>query len=161
MPAGRPERGIEVADADTFDAFYRGSNQRLYDCVYAITGNRSEAQDAVHEAYARAWQRWNTVGDYADPEAWVRTVARRVAVSRWRRTRSALLAHRRPGPPPASAGHPAGHDAAGGLQCLTVSPPPSTRSGDNVRRSRSPGRRRSAAGVASGRYARPWPRVSP
>jgi len=100
MPAGRPERGIEVADADTFDAFYRGSNQRLYDCVYAITGNRSEAQDAVHEAYARAWQRWNTVGDYADPEAWVRTVARRVAVSRWRRTRSALLAHRRHGPPP-------------------------------------------------------------
>src|SRR6266508_3947778 len=99
MPAGRPDRGIEVADADTFDAFYRGSNQRLYDCVYAITGNRSEAQDAVHEAYARAWQRWNTVGDYADPEAWVRTVARRIAVSRWRRTRSALLAHRRHGPP--------------------------------------------------------------
>src|SRR6266511_3011998 len=76
MPAGRPDRGIEVADADTFDAFYRGSNQRLYDCVYAITGNRSEAQDAVHEAYARAWQRWNTVGDYADAVALIAALAR-------------------------------------------------------------------------------------
>jgi RNA polymerase sigma-70 factor (ECF subfamily) len=92
--------GIEVADAETFDAFYRGSRQRLYDCLYALTGNAAEAQDAVHEAYARAWQRWTTVGDYGDPEAWVRTVARRVAVSRWRRARSALLAHRRHGPPP-------------------------------------------------------------
>jgi RNA polymerase sigma-70 factor (ECF subfamily) len=54
----------------------------------------------VHEAYARAWQRWSTVENYADPEAWVRTVARRVAVSRWRRTRSALRAYRRAGPPP-------------------------------------------------------------
>ncbi|SCF28369.1 SigE family RNA polymerase sigma factor [Micromonospora mirobrigensis] len=85
---------------DSFDGFYRASRQRLYDCVYALTGNAAEAQDAVHEAYARAWQRWSTVGEYADPEAWVRTVARRVAVSRWRRARSAWTAHRRHGPPP-------------------------------------------------------------
>lgn len=89
-----------MADTQTFDAFYRGSNQRLFDCLYALTGNPAEAQDAVHEAYARAWQRWDSVGEYADPEAWVRTVARRIAVSRWRRTRAALVAHRRHGPPP-------------------------------------------------------------
>jgi len=89
-----------MADADSFDAFYRASRQRLYDCLYALTGNAAEAQDALHEAYARAWQRWATVETYGDPEAWVRTVARRVAVSRWRRTRSALRAYRRAGPPP-------------------------------------------------------------
>jgi RNA polymerase sigma-70 factor (ECF subfamily) len=89
-----------VPDEHSFDTFYRASNQRLYDCLYAVTGNAAEAQDVVHEAYARAWQRWNTVGGYADPEAWVRTVARRIAVSRWRRTRTALLAQRRAGPPP-------------------------------------------------------------
>ncbi|MFC8617276.1 SigE family RNA polymerase sigma factor [Micromonospora purpureochromogenes] len=88
-----------MSGEESFDAFYRGSRQRLYDCLYALTGNAAEAQDVVHEAYARAWQRWSTVGEYADPEAWVRTVARRVAVSRWRRARSALNAYRRAGPP--------------------------------------------------------------
>lgn len=89
-----------MAGSDSFDAFYRASRQRLYDCLYALTGNAAEAQDAVQEAYARAWQRWSTVGEYADPEAWVRTVARRIAVSRWRRARSALRAYHRAGPPP-------------------------------------------------------------
>jgi RNA polymerase sigma-70 factor (ECF subfamily) len=90
-----------VPDETSFDAFYRASRQRLFVTLYALTGDRAEAQDTVQEAYARAWQRWSTVGDYRDPEAWVRTVARRIAVSRWRRTRNRLLAHRRVGEPPA------------------------------------------------------------
>jgi RNA polymerase sigma-70 factor (ECF subfamily) len=89
-----------VPDQTSFDAFYRASRQRLFACLYAVTGDPAEAQDAVHEAYARAWQRWSKVGDYGDPEAWVRTVARRIAVSRWRRTRNRLAAHRRAGAPP-------------------------------------------------------------
>ena len=89
----------DVPDESSFDAFYRASRQRLFDCLYALTGDAFEAQDAVHEAYARAWQRWSKVGEYGDPEAWVRTVARRVAVSRWRRTRNRLVAHRRVGEP--------------------------------------------------------------
>lgn len=93
-----------VADQTSFDTFYRASRQRLFDCLYALTGDPSEAQDAVHEAYARAWQRWSRVGGYGDPEAWVRTVARRIAVSRWRRTRNRLVAHRRLGEPPALPG---------------------------------------------------------
>jgi RNA polymerase sigma-70 factor (ECF subfamily) len=35
------------------------------------------------------------VAGYEDPEAWVRTVAYRIAVSSWRRTVSRLRAHRR------------------------------------------------------------------
>lgn len=88
-----------VADAESFDSFYRATRQRLFDTLYALTGDPGEAQDAVHEAYARAWQRWDRIGDYGDPEAWVRTVARRIAVSRWRRTRNRLVAHRRLGGP--------------------------------------------------------------
>lgn len=89
----------DVPDQHSFDAFYRATRQRLFDCLYALTGDSAEAQDAVHEAYARAWQRWSKVGGYGDPEAWVRTVARRIAVSRWRRTRNRLVAHRRVGEP--------------------------------------------------------------
>jgi len=93
-------------DQSSFDEFYRTTSRRVMHHVYAMTGDRTEAQDCVQEAYARAWQRWGQLhrgdadsgsGD-GDPEAWVRTVARRIAVSRWRRTRTAarhLLVHGR------------------------------------------------------------------
>jgi RNA polymerase sigma-70 factor (ECF subfamily) len=93
-----------LPDADGFDAFYRSTQQRLFSYLYAITGDAAEAQDVVHEAYARAWQRWATVREYADPEAWMRTVARRIAVSGWRRARTRLAAHRRHGVPDPSPG---------------------------------------------------------
>jgi len=93
-----------VADTESFDEFYRASRQRLFVALCALTGDAGEAQDAVHEAFARAWQRWDSIRGYGDPEAWVRTVARRIAVSRWRRARNRLTAHRRHGPPPALPG---------------------------------------------------------
>ena len=89
-----------VPDQESFDAFYRATRQRVYANVYAMTGDPAEAQDSVHEAYARARQRWSGLSADGEPEAWVRTVARRVAVSRWRRARNRLIAHRRLGEPP-------------------------------------------------------------
>jgi RNA polymerase sigma-70 factor, ECF subfamily len=86
-----------MPDQTSFDAFYRASRRRLFDCLFALTGNPAEAQDVVHEAYVRAWQRWSTVGTYEDPEAWVRLVARRIAANRWRRARNRLVAYRRAG----------------------------------------------------------------
>ncbi|MFF5174387.1 SigE family RNA polymerase sigma factor [Micromonospora sp. NPDC000089] len=86
-----------MPDVDEYDEFYRGSRQRLLGYVYALTGNLPEAQDAVQEAYVRAWQRWSTVSGYDDPEAWVRVVASRIAVSRWRSLRSRARAYRRHG----------------------------------------------------------------
>lgn len=52
------------------------------------------------EAYARAWQRWDRLTREGDPLPWVRTVALRLAVSSWRRTRNRLRAQRRHGPVP-------------------------------------------------------------
>ncbi|MDZ5441958.1 SigE family RNA polymerase sigma factor [Micromonospora sp. 4G57] len=86
-----------MSDVDGFDEFYRGSRQRLLGFVYVLTGNLAEAQDAVQEAYIRAWQRWSTVRDYDDPEAWLRVVASRIAVSRWRSLRSRARAYLRHG----------------------------------------------------------------
>ena len=63
--------------------------------LYAMTGDLAEAEDAVAEAYARAWQRWSQVGRYGDPAVWVRTVAYRIAVSSWRRGRNRRAAHER------------------------------------------------------------------
>jgi RNA polymerase sigma-70 factor (ECF subfamily) len=84
-----------MRDAGEFDAFYAGSSGRVLGQVYAMTGNRAEAEDAVAEAYARAWQRWTTVRDCDSPEAWVRRVASRIAVSSWRKTVNRLRAHHR------------------------------------------------------------------
>ncbi|MDG4823700.1 SigE family RNA polymerase sigma factor [Asanoa sp. WMMD1127] len=87
-----------AGEAD-FDAFYRGSRRRMFGYVYVLTGDVAEAQDVVQEAFVRAWQRWETVGGYPDPESWVRVVAARIAVSRWRRRRSRARAYARHGAP--------------------------------------------------------------
>ena len=89
-----------MTDNEDFDAFYLGSRTRLVHQLYAMTGDLGAAQDAAQEAYARAWQRWGKVRMYDDPEAWLRTVAWRLVVSRWRKTRSALRAHARHGVAP-------------------------------------------------------------
>ncbi len=84
--------------ADSFDEFYVGTNRRVLQQIYAMTGDRGDAQDLVQEAYARAWQRWSTVSTYEDPEAWVRTVAWRLAASRWRKAKNGAMAMLRHGP---------------------------------------------------------------
>ncbi|MEU3895297.1 SigE family RNA polymerase sigma factor [Streptomyces sp. NPDC045251] len=87
-------------DEEAFDAFYAGSVGRLIGQLYAMTGDRAEAQDVVQEAFVRAWEHRHRLEADGAPEAWVRTVAWRLAVSRWRRVRTALSFARRQGPPP-------------------------------------------------------------
>jgi RNA polymerase sigma-70 factor (ECF subfamily) len=51
----------------------------------------------VQEAYIRAWQRWPQISGYNNPEAWLRTVAYRIAVSSWWKAKNRLAAHHRAG----------------------------------------------------------------
>lgn len=90
---------MREADAAEFDAFYLGTSRRLVRQLFLLTGDLTEAEDVVAEAYERAWLRWSYVRELDSAEAWVRTVARRLAVSRWRRLRNAALAWRRHGTP--------------------------------------------------------------
>lgn len=90
-------------DAAEFDAFYAGSFRKLVGQIYAMTGDLAEAQDAVQEAFVRAWDHRGQFARADNPEAWVRTVAWRLAVSRWRKARNAALAWRRHGSPPDAA----------------------------------------------------------
>jgi RNA polymerase sigma-70 factor (ECF subfamily) len=82
----------ESMDAESFDAFYTASFSRLVGQVYAMCGNVTEAQDCVQEAFVRAWDKRRILDAEQSPEAWVRTVAYRLAVSRWRRARLARRA---------------------------------------------------------------------
>ena len=73
-------------DEREFDDFYSASFQRITGQVYAMIGNRDEAQECVQEAFVRAWAHRRKLDRTEHPEAWVRTTAYRLAVSRWRRT---------------------------------------------------------------------------
>jgi RNA polymerase sigma-70 factor (sigma-E family) len=84
-----------MRNAEEFDDFYAGSSRQVLGQVYAMVGNRAEAEDAVAEAYLRAWDRWNRVRDCDCPEAWVRRVAYRIAVSAWRKAVNRVRAHHR------------------------------------------------------------------
>lgn len=75
---------------DEFDQFYSASFTRLVGHIYAMCGSMAEAQDCVQEAFVRAWDHKNQLDTANSPEAWVRTTAYRLAVSRWRRARRAF-----------------------------------------------------------------------
>lgn len=84
-------------DTVAFDDFYRSAAPRVIHLVYAATGDLTLAQDATQEAFSRAWSDWSKVSTHDDPLAWVRTVARRIAISEWRRGQARSRAHSRHG----------------------------------------------------------------
>ncbi|MER7588351.1 SigE family RNA polymerase sigma factor [Micromonospora sp. NPDC127501] len=97
-PVTTPARlRIEVSGAvahdsgPRFDEVYRRHFQPLVVQLYAFVGDMNEAQDLVQEGFSRAWPRWDRISRYDDPVAWIRRVAWNVAVSRWRRLRTARL----------------------------------------------------------------------
>ena len=76
-------------DEAEFDDFYTSSFGRVTAQLYAMIGDRDEAQECVQEAFVRAWDHRRKLATAEHPEAWVRTTAYRLAVSRWRRVRLA------------------------------------------------------------------------
>jgi RNA polymerase sigma-70 factor, ECF subfamily len=72
-------------DERGFDEFYAGSLRRVTAQIYAMIGDWDEAQECTQEAFARAWAHRGKLEHDRHPEAWVRTTAHRLAISRWRR----------------------------------------------------------------------------
>ena len=77
-------------DREEFTSFYTASFPRLVGQLYAMTGDRPEAQDAVQEAFVRAWVHRDEIDIDQGAEAWVRVTAWRIAASRWRRAREGI-----------------------------------------------------------------------
>ncbi|MER5639308.1 SigE family RNA polymerase sigma factor [Kitasatospora sp. NPDC002227] len=75
---------------DEFRAFYEGAYGHLVAHLYALTGDLGEAQDAAQEAFVRAWDHWDRLTKYENPVAWIRLTGQRIAISRWRRARTAV-----------------------------------------------------------------------
>lgn len=83
---------------EEFDGLYAACAPRLVSQVALVTGDVGEAQDAVQEAFVRAWDHRDRVELGAGAEGWVRTTALRLAVSRWRRIRRGVLGVHAPDP---------------------------------------------------------------
>ena len=59
-----------------------GSRFRAIAAQLAVyLGSVEEAQEVTQEAFTRAWARWDWIGRYDDPAAWVRRVAWNLATS--------------------------------------------------------------------------------
>lgn len=83
-----------MADIDDLRELYAAAHARLVTVVASVTGDVTEAEDCVQEAFARAMPRWRRVARYDDPEAWIRKVAINLARSRWRRAVRGTQLHR-------------------------------------------------------------------
>lgn len=78
-------------DLDAFETMIRRMSRPLFAIAYGILQNREEAEDAVQDAFVKAWKsRWRV----RDPEkfpAWLGTIARNRAHDIFRRRRSVPL----------------------------------------------------------------------
>jgi RNA polymerase sigma-70 factor (ECF subfamily) len=67
-----------------FAAFYAVAIDPAYRAVLLATRHQARAEDAVHEAFARAYERWDEIRSHPAPMAWVIRVALNVHRSSWR-----------------------------------------------------------------------------
>src|SRR5256885_12980002 len=67
-----PEPPLDSPRPDDFSECYAAHFHSLTVQLFAHTGDLSEAQDVVQEAFCRALARWSRLVSYDDPIAWVR-----------------------------------------------------------------------------------------
>ena len=85
MEPGRPLSCDIGVETDEVAALYARACPALVGLLTAIGGNPADAEEVAQDAFVRLLEHWGKVGDYANPEAWLRTVAVRLLVSRHRR----------------------------------------------------------------------------
>lgn len=75
-----------VSDLEFAD-FYAASKDRCYRALLASGMSRHEADDALAEAFARAFATWRKTRECQSPAAWVVRTAMNANISRWRKQR--------------------------------------------------------------------------
>lgn len=104
--AGQPASGPEQANAvlpPGFDAFYDRTYYRVLAYARKLAGNIADAEQAVVDAYTVTALRWDRVGGYESPEAYVRKIVRRhiaKAIRQWWRRQDPGWLRNVPLPPP-------------------------------------------------------------
>jgi DNA-directed RNA polymerase specialized sigma24 family protein len=74
----------------SFEAFFEAEHLRLFRALYLMTGEKSEAEDVLQEAFLRIWRRWDRVRQVEDPVGYLyRTAMNELRRSRGQRRRHA------------------------------------------------------------------------
>ena len=84
MPVGDPDDRILAVYRETIDPLYRYVSRMC-------GGDRSLAEDVTQEAWLRAVREWRRKGLPDEPLAWLKTVARNLIVTYYRRQRPSAL----------------------------------------------------------------------
>ena len=74
----------EVDEPSSFEEFFLLQHERLFQALYLLTGDRSEADDLAQEALLRAYERWDRVGAMDSPAGYVYRTALNLHRSRLR-----------------------------------------------------------------------------
>lgn len=81
MQPGGQGRKVDTAFAD----LYRNNFARFVVLASTVSGESTFAEDIVQEAMGKAHDRWDEVGRFASPEAWVRRLVVNASIDRKRR----------------------------------------------------------------------------
>jgi RNA polymerase sigma-70 factor (ECF subfamily) len=84
MDASRRDHAIDQA--------YRDHAPEVYRVAYGVLRDRDEAMDATHDAFARAWERWDQYDSQRPLRAWLHGIVVHVALDQLRRRRVRRLA---------------------------------------------------------------------
>jgi RNA polymerase sigma-70 factor (ECF subfamily) len=85
--------GAEALEASrSFESFYEAESRTLFRRLWLVTGNRSEAEELMQDAFLRVWERWDRIGEMDDPVGYLYRTAMNLFRKRYRR---ALMAIRR------------------------------------------------------------------
>lgn len=74
----------ERAHTHDFSTCYHDHYRALLGIARAATGSWHAAEDITHETFVRAWRKWDSVGSYENPGAWLRLVLLGRVNNRWR-----------------------------------------------------------------------------
>jgi RNA polymerase sigma factor (sigma-70 family) len=93
---------MTIEPSEAFVLFYKDNSGPVFRALLAGTLDRSAAEDATAEAFARAFAHWAQVADHPNPRAWVLRVAWNYHTSMWRRWDGRRVADAPPATPPAA-----------------------------------------------------------
>lgn len=70
-------------------AVYAASSRRLIGLLTVMGGSAADAEEITQDAFVKLLENWHRVRSYDDVEGWLRTVAVRMLISRYRRRKVA------------------------------------------------------------------------